>query len=121
MLSLIDCKRQLCRRSRQVVPDHFKRVLTEGERSLGLLGNRKKFDWDSIVKFAESEDRHQRKRREDMSSDHLEMSPHYVEAPLIKVVLLVATSPLVVFFSSRGGSLFVGTFPSRGRRVFSVL
>lgn len=67
--SLIDCERQLCRKFRQAVPDHFKRVLAEGERSLALHGNRKKLDWDGIVKLAESEDRHQRERREDMSSD----------------------------------------------------
>ena len=68
--SLADCERQLCRKFRQAVPDQFKRVLAEGERSLALHGNRKKLNWDGIVKLAESEDRHQRERREDMSSEN---------------------------------------------------
>lgn len=61
--------RQLCRKFRKCVPEGFRRVLAEGERSLALYGKQRKLDWSNMLKLAESEDRHRRERKEDQSTE----------------------------------------------------
>ena len=64
-----DRDRQLCRKFWKTVPEHFHRVLSDGEKSLALHGRGNKLDWKEMVRLAASEDRFRRERREERSSE----------------------------------------------------
>lgn len=66
--SLRERDRQLCRKFWKTVPDDFRSVLASSERSLALYDRGHKLSWTDMVRLAESEDRHRRDRREEVSS-----------------------------------------------------
>lgn len=67
--SLRERDRQLGRKFWKTVPGDFQRILSDGERSLALQGVHSKLDWASMLKLSETEDRHRRERRDELSTD----------------------------------------------------
>jgi hypothetical protein len=63
-------ERQLCKKMWKSAPRSFYKALADGERSMGLVGERKKLNWKSILRLAETEDRHQRYGRKETREVH---------------------------------------------------
>lgn len=66
--SIRERDRQLCKKFWKTVPEGFRSVLANSERSLAIHGGGQRLTWLEMVKLAESEDRYRRDRHEDLSS-----------------------------------------------------